>query len=137
MDLSVYLSLFPAYVREMPRCMELAGALLRQVTDLAVLVNSFNSGFSVGSAVGVQLDSLGKSFSISRQEGWDDETYRSVLLRKLKRFAWDGTNETAFDYLMDVETFKDNDNGTVSAGTGPLPLPASELLPVPIGVKAV
>ena len=136
MDLSFYLSLFPAYVREMPRFMALAEALLRQVTDLAALVNSINSGFSVGSAAGVQLDALGESFSIPRQEGWDDETYRGVLLRKLKRFVWDGTNETSFEYLLSGETFKDNDNGTVTVGTGPLPLPASELLPVPTGVKA-
>ena len=136
MDLSFYLSLFPAYVREMPRFMELAGALLRQVTDLATLVESITSGFSVGSAVGVQLDALGESFSVLRQEGWDDETYRGVLLRKLKRFAWDGTNETSFEYLFSGETFKDNDNGTVTVGTGTLPLPASELLPIPVGVKA-
>ena len=136
MDLSFYLSLFPAYVREMPRFMALAEALLRQVLDLAVLVNSINSGFSVGSATGVQLDALGESFSIPRQEGWDDETYRSVLQRKLKRFAWDGTNETSFDFLLSGETFRDNDNGTVTVGTGALPLPASELLPIPVGVKA-
>ena len=136
MDLSFYLSLFPAYVREMPRFMELAGALLRQVSDLAVLVNSINSGFSVGSAVGVQLDALGSSLSIPRQEGWNDETYRGVLLRKLKRFAWDGTNETSFDFLLDGETFRDNDNGTVTVGTGILPLPPRDLLPIPVGVKA-
>ena len=137
MDLSFYLSLFPAYVREMPRFMALAEALLQQVTDLAALVNSINSGFSVGSAVGVQLDALGESFSVPRQEDWDDETYRGVLLRKLKRFAWDRTNETSFDDLLEGETFRDNDNGTVTVGTGPLPLPASELLPVPIGVKII
>ena len=137
MDLSFYLSLFPAYVREKPRFMELAEALLRQVMDLAMLVNSINSGFSVGSAAGLQLDALGESFTILRQEGWDDETYRGVLLRKLKRFAWDGTNETSFVFLLDGETFRDNDNGTVTVGTGILPLPASELLPVPMGVKAV
>ena len=131
-----YLSLFPAYVREMPRFMALAEALLRQVTDLALLVNSINSAFSVGSAAGVQLDALGESFSIPRQEGWDDETYRGVLLRKLKRFAWDGTNETSFDNLLEGETFRDNENGTVTVGTGTLPLPARELLPVPVGVKA-
>ena len=137
MNLSFYLSLFPAYVREMPRFMALAEALLRQVTDLAALVSSINSGFSVGFAVGVQLDALGESFSIPRQEGWDDETYRSVLMRKLKRFAWDGTNKTSFDFLLSGETFRDNDNGTVTVGIGTLPLPASELLPIPMGVKTV
>ena len=137
MDLSFYLSLFPAYVREMPKFIALSEALLRQVMDLAMLVNSINSGFSVGCAAGVQLDALGESFSAPRQEGWDDETYRGVLLRKLKRFAWDGTNETSIDDLLDGETFRDNENGTVTVDTGPLPLPARELLPIPIGVKAV
>ena len=131
-----WISLFPAYVREMPKFMALSEALLQQVMDLMELVNSINAGFSVGSAAGVQLDALGESFSIPRQEGWDDETYRGVLLRKLKRFAWDGTNETSFDYLVDGETFRDNENGTVTVGTGTLPLPASELLPIPVGVKA-
>ena len=131
-----YLSLFSAYVREKPRFMAQAEALLRQVSDLAALASSIHSGFSVRSAVGIQLDALGESFSIPRQEGWDDETYRSVLQRKLKRFAWDGTNETSFDFLLSGETFRDNDNGTVTVGTDMLPLPASELLPIPVGVKA-
>ena len=130
-----WISLFPSYVREKPKFMALAEALLRQVSDLAALVPMVASGFSVGSAVGIQLDVLGNSFSIPRQEGWDDETYRSVLLRKLKRYTWDGTNETSFRFLEEGETFKDNDNGTVTVGTGTLPLPANELLPIPIGVK--
>jgi uncharacterized membrane protein len=66
-----------------------------------------------------------------------DFIHATNLLRKLKRFAWDGTNETSFDDLLDGETFRDNDNGTVTVGTGALPLPASELLPIPMGVKAV
>ena len=79
---------------------------------------------------------LGESVSVPRQECWDDETYRSVLLKKLRLYTWDGTNETAFDYVDAGESFRDNGDGTVNAETD-LPLPAPDVLPVPVGVKAL
>ena len=136
MTLNDYLNLFPAYSREKPRFSALAEAVLRQTADLIALVPSLVSGFSFASAVGGQLDLLGASVSISRQEGWSDETYRAVLLKKLKLCTWDGTNDTSFDFLDEGETLIDNCNGTVSAVTS-LPLPANEVLPVPIGAKLV
>lgn len=131
-----YLSLFPAYTRDKPHFIALAEAVLRQVTDLMSLVPQMASGFSFAHAEGVQLDALGGTVGIIRQEGWDDETYRSVLLKKLKLFTWDGTNERAFDFVEEGETFVDNDDGTVTARTD-VPLPAGEVMPVPMGVKAV
>ena len=136
MTLNDYLNLFPAYSREKPRFSALAEAVLRQVADLIALVPSLASGFSFASAVAGQLDLLGASVSIPRQEGWADETYRAVLLKKLKLDTWDGMNETSFDFLDESETLIDNCNGTVSAVTS-LPLPANEVLPVPIGAKLV
>ena len=136
MNLIDYLSLFPAYVREKPRFAALAETVLRQVTDLITLVPELASGFSFATAEGIQLDALGESVSIPRKLGWDDETYRRVLLKKLKLFTWDGSNESSFDYLDEGETLIDNDDGTVTAHTD-LPLPATEILPVPLGVKAV
>ena len=136
MSLDSYLALFPAFSREKPRFSALAEAVLRQVTDLIALVPSLVSGFSFAFAEGVQLDTLGESVSISRQEDWDDETYRAVLLKKLKLNTWDGTNETSFSFAEEGETFIDNCNGTVTASTA-LPLPANEVLPIPIGVKSV
>ena len=131
-----YLSLFPAYTRDKPHFIALAEAVLRQVTDLMALVPQLASGFSFARAEGVQLDALGGSVGIIRQEGWDDETYRAVLLKKLKLNTWDGTNETSFSFVEEGETFIDNCNGTVTAGTA-LPLPANEVLPIPIGVKSI
>ena len=93
------------------------------------------SGFSFACAEGIQLDALGESVSVSRRDGWDDETYRRVLLKKLRLFTWDGTNETSLDFVEDGEFFRDHSDGTVEAVTD-LPLPAAEVLPVPIGVKA-
>ena len=132
-----YLTLFPGSVQEKPKFMALAAAVLRQAADLITLAQSIAPGFSVGSATGVQLDVLGESFGIARQAGWTDETYRTVLLRKLKRNTWDGTNGTAPQYLEAGETLNDNSDGTVSVHAPGLPLPAEELLPVPIGVKPV
>ena len=131
-----YMTLFPGYTRDKPRFIALAEAILRQVTDLMDLVPQLASGFSFASAEGKQLDALGESVGIIRQEDWDDESYRKVLLKKLKLFTWDGTNERAFDFAGEGETFVDNDDGTVTARTV-LPLAAAEVMPVPMGIKAV
>ncbi len=132
-----YLSLFPGFSQGKPKFMALAAAVLRQATDLITLAQSIAPGVSVGAAAGVQLDAIGASFGIARQAGWTDETYRTVLLRKMKRNTWDGTNGIAPQYLEAGETLNDNGDGTVSVHAPGLPLPAKELLPVPIGVKPV
>ena len=134
MDLTYYLSLFPAYVREKPRFMALAEAILQQAVDLITLAQSIAPGFSFAHAVGAQLDALGASVGVPRQEDWDDETYRAVLLRKLKLWTWNGMNETVSNYLESGETFRDNVNGSVTVSAS-LPLQAGKLLPIPIGVR--
>ena len=131
-----YMTLFPGYIRDKPRFAALASAVLQQVYDLMALVPELESGFSVAHAVGAQLDALGVSLSIPRQSGWNDETYRSILLRKLRRNQWNGLNDSAFDYVAEGETFTDNCNGTVSATTVEA-VSAGEVMPVPMGFKAV
>ena len=126
MNLAGYLAMFPAYTREMPHFTALAGAVLRQAADLMALVPGLASGFSFAHAEGTRLDALGESVRISRREGWDDETYRRILLKKLKLFTWDGTNETAFGVRGEGETLTDGGDGTVSAHPD-LPLPAGEI----------
>ena len=135
--LAYWLSLFPSASRSRPRFMALAEAILQHAADLAALAQAIVPGFSFATAVGGQLDALGASVSVPRQEGWNDETYRSVLLRKLKRFTWDGTNETVSDYLENGESLTDGGNNSVSVQAIGLPLDAAELLPVPVGVRAV
>ena len=130
------MTLFPGYTRDKPRFAALAAAVLQQVNDLIALVPELESGFSVAHAVGAQLDSLGVSLSIPRQSGWDDETNRCILLRKLRRNQWDGLNESAFDDVDEGETFTDNCNGTVTATTVEA-VPANEVMPVPMGVRAI
>ena len=135
--LSFYVSLFPGASRGKERFMALASAVLRQACDLVSLMPQLASGFSFASASGVQLDALGASAGIPRQEGWEDETYQRVLLRKLRIWSWDGTNETAGEFLLPGETLKDNGNNSVTVSAGLLPLPAEKLLPVPLGVKVI
>ncbi len=131
-----YLDLFPGYTRGKARFMALAQAVLQQAEDLMALVPMMESGFSFAQATGVQLDALGESVSIPRQEGWDDETYRAVLMKKLKLYTWDGTNETVLRFLDVGESQHDNTDGSVTVQTGSsLPLSANELFPVPMGVE--
>ena len=131
-----YMTLFPGYTRDKPHFAALAAAVLQQVNDLIALVPELESGFSVAHAVGIQLDALGVSLSIPRKNGWDDETYRSILQRKLRRNQWNGLNDSAFEYVDEGETFIDNCNGTVTAATVEA-VPAGEVMPVPMGFKAV
>ena len=131
-----YMTLFPGYTRDKPRFAALATAVLQQVYDLIALVPEMESGFSVAHAVGEQLDALGVTLSIPRQSGWNDETYRSILLRKLRRNQWNGLNSCAFEYVDEGETFTDNCNGTVTATTVEA-VPANEVMPIPMGFKAV
>ena len=131
-----YMELFPAYTRDKPKFAAFAAALLRQGEELITLAQEIAPGFSFAGAVGTQLDVLGESVGIPRQEGWEDEVYRKVLLRKLKRFTWNGMNESVPEFLGAGESLKDNGNGTVTVTcTGPLS--AQDLLPIPIGVKAM
>ena len=134
--LAFWLSLFPAATREKPRFAALAEAILSQVNDLARVTLAIPPAFSVAGAQGNQLDAVGESLGIPRQEGWSDETYCSVMVRMLKRFTWDGTNETVPQYLEPGETLVDAGGNAVRVHTaGSLPIAVEELLPVPVGVK--
>ena len=130
------MALFSGYIRDKPRFSALASAVLQQVYDLIALVPELESGFCIGQSVGVQLDALGDSVSVARGSGWDDETYRRILLRKLRRNQWDGLNESSFEYVDEGETFCENGNGTIMAATVEA-VAANEVLPVPIGIRSI
>ena len=133
-----YMALFPGYTRSMPRFAALSEAVLRQATDLMALVPEVESGFSVAGAAGAQLDALGASFLTPRQLGWDDETYREVLRRKLKRAAWNGMNGTVSAFLEAGDRIADHDDWTAEGHTGKaLSVPACDVLPVVMGEKVV
>ena len=136
--LAFWLSLFPAASREKPKFSALAEALLRQAADLANITPAIPPAFSAAHAQGNQLDAFGESVRIPRQEGWTDETYRGVLLKKLALYTWDGANETVPSFLDEGETLADAGGNTVTVHVEQsLPLAPSELLPVPLGVRVV
>ena len=111
--------------------MALAEAVLRQVLDLDALVAEVQPGFSFASAEGVQLNAVAESIGIDRGAGMTDVDFRQLLLAKLKRWTWDGTNEGVADVLPDGVTQSDNGDGTVTVSP-----PGTEqgILPVPAGI---
>ena len=127
-----YIEMFPSASREKARFIAMAAAILEQVMDLIDVTSEINEAFSVNGAVGVQLDILGEFFSVPRQYGWSDLTYREYIDRKLSIWRWNGTNEMVSVVLTNQEGKKmiDNGDGTVSIVSG-------GVYPIPAGVGTV
>ena len=143
MTLQDYISLFPGVSREKPRFMALAQAVLRQGTDLLPVTSALVSGFSLSSAVGIQLDQIAASWGLTRADtaygsGATDEQFRAFLTAKLAQWQWDGSNagvDAALAAIPQATKQTDNLDGTVTVTlTGSLPAGRKEMLPVPMGV---
>lgn len=140
-----FLSLLTPSVRELPRFSALAEAVLRQAEDLAAVIPSLYSGFSLTGAEGIQLDQLGASLGLDRSEAADasDETYRAFIRAKLLLRRWDGSAGSV-PALLEAAfpgqnvTLTDNGDMTVTArNTESLPGVPAGLLPVPPGVQLI
>ena len=139
MNLSTYISLFPAASREKARFMALAEAVLRQVTDMQCVAAGINSAFSFTESSGLQLDAFGETLGIHRAdlgENVPDSAFRQYIRGKLALRRWDGTNGTAQAALEEAlpgRTETDNQDGTVTVS------PDGDrwkgLAPVPAGVR--
>ena len=97
MSLNDYLALFPGAIREKPRFMALAEAVLRQAADLQSLVLLLPEAYSLDHAVGLQLDALAACVGLSRADspqgaGAADAEFRAFVKDKLSLWRWDGTN---------------------------------------------
>ena len=97
MDINSYLSLFPGATREKPRFMALAQAVLAQAADLMALVAGMPEAYSLGFAVGKQLDCLAAALGLTRTgspqgAGATDEQFRAFIREKLALWRTDGTN---------------------------------------------
>ena len=95
MNLADYVALLPSGTRGLQRFSGLFSAVLKQAVELQALVSEMETGFSLGSAVGVQLEMIGESFGIGRPLNMTDTDYRTLIQNTLKLWRWDGTNETA------------------------------------------
>ena len=143
LDISTYLNLFSPAVREKPRFLTLATAILSQVNDLLTLVQSgYPAGWDLETAVGAQLDGLGVLLNTPRPAySTPDEDYRFLLRARAAAFHWDGTNEALPEVLEKAFPHQnaaliDHQDGTVSASLdGTAPFPLKDLFPVPAGVR--
>ena len=132
-----YMTLFPAYTRQMPRFSALAQSILTQAGDLETLIRNIPASYAPETAEGIQLDAFGEASGLQRPEGLPDIDYRTYILAKFALFTWDGTNETAqplLNRLFPGSTISDNGNGTVIVHTVS-PLQATySLYPLPAGI---
>ena len=131
-----YTELFSAGVRELPRFMGLARAVLRQAAELREAVAELGEAFSFETAAGVQLDLIGGMIGIAREDGQTDEDYRKELKGTLAVWRWDGTNETVREVLEEAYPgenvrMADRMDMTVTVSGG------GAFLPVPAGVKVI
>ena len=99
MDVNTCLSLFPGATREKPRFMALAQTVLAQASDLAALVAGMPEAYSLGLAVGRQLDCLAAALGLTRAEspqgaGATDTEFREFIAGKLALWRTDGTNKS-------------------------------------------
>ena len=134
-----YLDCFSSGVREMPRFMGVAGAVIRQVEDLQAVVRGMAEDFSLEGAVGVQLSVVGAGMGVPRPGGMTDEDYRVLIRDKLRLWQWNGTNEEVAEVVNDIDPGGgERDNGDLTVTISPtegLPVDAEMLYPVVAGVR--
>ena len=144
MESGDYIALFPGSTREKQRFMEMAAAVLQQVTDLHAVVGEINEAFAPESALGNQLEALAASLGLSRLDtstgaGVTDEAFRDFIRKKLIQWGWDGTNMAVPAIVAKIQQGAiqtDNMNGTVTVtGAGTQPAPVKDLFPITAGVR--
>ena len=144
MESGDYIALFPGSTREKQRFMEMAAAVLQQVTDLHAVVGEINEAFAPESALGNQLEALAASLGLSRLDtstgaGVTDEAFRDFIRKKLIQWGWDGTNKAVPAIVAKIQqgaSQTDNMNGTVTVtGAGTQPAPVKDLFPITAGVR--
>ena len=144
MESGDYIALFPGSTRGKQRFMEMAAAVLQQVTDLQAVVGQSNEAYSPASAQGSQLDALAASLDLSRLDTSDgaavaDADFRDFIRKKLIQWSWDGRNKTVPAIVAKLQqgaSQTDNMNGTVTVtGAGTQPAPVKALFPITAGVR--
>ena len=143
LNLNSYLDLISPVHHEKPRFIALAGAVLRQVSDLLSLYGDQLPGaLSLETAQGFFLDTLAALSGISRPTpGMTDESFREYLRAKIQCNHWNGQNETLPGILAmafpDADAkLTDNMDGTVTAELSTVTsFPLEELFPCPAGIR--
>ena len=106
-DVDYYLRLITSEHANKPKYMSWMRVLLTPFVDAINLNKSIKSAFFINTAVGVQLDTIGKWLGLSRQVDFqptdgsssilDDKYYRIALKAKIVKNLWKGTIEDFYN----------------------------------------
>lgn len=127
MNIIPYLNLIPSHNREKPKFISWLSASLIQVDDTEAMLKTFEAEFDLDTAVGNQLDVVGKLVGVSRQLNFqpvsdspivNDAIYRRMIKAKIAKNQWDGKYETLTtiwnEFFPDIQLIvTDNQNMTV------------------------
>lgn len=129
------------YRRE--KFMLLFRSIVRPGAALSTVIDSFLNAFDVKNAAGAQLDDIGALVGVGRtlahapSEGginMDDDEFRTMILMKIARNFWDGTNQGAADtykaVLGDGFTFAQSDNQDMSVSIACSGLTSSRIVEI-------
>ena len=137
-----YMELFPAFVRDLPKFSALVAAVLQQAEDLAAVVPKLLEACSLSDAEGTQLDVIGESFGLKREDALDDTDaiYKAYIKAKLSLWRWDGTNGAVKSLLQEAfpgqnVSWTEGDMSITAGNTSDLPGAPEDLLPIPAGVS--
>lgn len=104
--LSYYLKLFTSQYQNSANLLAWQTALMTPLNDLANCLEGMNCAFDLDTAVGTQLDALGKLVGVSRTLPFqpsagvspvlDDATYRLLIRATMLENTWNGTMESLY-----------------------------------------
>ena len=145
LNLNSYLDLISPVHHTKLRFMALAGAVLRQVTDLLSLYgDQLPRALSLETAQGFFMDTLAALSGFLRPTpGMTDESFREYLRARIQCNHWNGQNETLPAILSRAfpnadAKLTDNMDGTVTAElTTETSFPLEDLFPCPAGIRLI
>ena len=145
LNLTSYLDLISPVHHAKPRFMALAGAVLRQVTDLLSLYgDQLPRALSLETAQGFFMDTLAALSGFLRPTpGMTDESFREYLRARIQCNHWNGQNEALPAILSRAfpnadAKLTDNMDGTVTAElTTETSFPLEDLFPCPAGIRLI
>ena len=132
MDINGYLDLIPTENYRKPKFMGMLETIIKPVMDLQYIASN-STPFDVRTAVGNQLDTIGRYVSVSRsmpyvpatgEEEYPDDTMRMLVRMRISQEAWDGSNADAariYQYVVGDAaniTYEDVLDGNITVKIG-------------------
>lgn len=92
-DYDIYLDLLIQAYQDRPKFVQVLQTLTKQCEDIELAIYEFFTEFSINTAVGNQLDLIGRIVGLDR-DGRDDDSYRTLLKIKIEINFSAGTPES-------------------------------------------